>query len=492
MRTPPGPASSRLRSSESGFSIVALLLVVAVVGGAAWWFFFRASAKAPAIAFNSAALTRGDVVQAITATGGLQPVLEVDVSSQISGLLTEVLVDFNDHVKQGDVLARIDPATYESRLASAKADFANAEANFRLATLNNERSHSLFERNLVSRQEVDQSDAQLAQANAQLLTRKSSVTNAETDLERCTLYAPIDGIVIDRLAEVGKTVAASLNAPTLFTLVNDLREMEINAYVSEADIGSIALNQDVNFTVDAYPDRTFRGKVVQIRNSPQREQSVIVYSTIVSVDNSELRLKPGMTANVSIITAARQNVVRVPNSALRVRVPEGVTVIEKEQPNAPAATATESADPADPREQFRALMREAGWDGEGRPDAAIMAKVRQLAQEKGIELPQRGAGGPGGGGGGGGNRGGDGPRPQRQAPADNRPTVRTVYREVAGAATPTLESFRVRLGISDGSTTEVLDGVDEGDTIVTGLAISVSNESTTQNPFSSQRRGPGR
>ncbi len=487
--------TSPSRPPQAGFSIFTILVVLALLGGAAWWFFLRPTHDGPAIAFNSAPVSRGDVIQAVTATGDLQPVVEVDVSSQLSGLLTEVLVDFNDRVSAGDVLARIDPATYESRLASARAELANAEANHRLAVLNNDRVHSLFERNLVSRQEVDQSDAQLAQARAQLLTRGSSVTNAETDVARCTLYAPIDGIVIDRLAEVGKTVAASLNAPTLFTIVNDLREMEINAYVSEADIGSIAENQDVNFTVDAYPDRTFRGKVVQIRNSPQREQSVIVYSTIVSVDNSDLRLKPGMTANVSVITAARPGVVRVPNSALRVRVPDGVTIIERDQPNAPApaAGATDGeADSSDPREQFRALLREAGWSGEGRPDAAIMAKVREIAQEKGIELPQRSGGGGPGGGAGRGGRGDDGERPQRQVPTDNRPTVRTLYREVAGAATPTLESFRVRLGITDGSTTEVLSGLEEGDEIVTGLALSVAEGTSTNNPFTSQRRGPGR
>jgi HlyD family secretion protein len=500
VRTHSGRSPSRLRSTEAGFSIVTLLVILALVGGGAWWFFFRTSSQAPTIAFNSTKLTRGDVVQAITATGELQPVLVVDVSSQISGLLTEVLVDFNDRVSQGDVLARIDPATYESRLASAQADLANAEANHRLATLNNERSHSLFARNLIPLQEVDQSDAQLAQAQAQLLTRTSSVNNAKTDLERCTLYAPIDGFVIDRLAEVGKTVAASLNAPTLFTLVNDLRVMEIKAYVSEADIGSVAQEQNVNFTVDAYPDRTFKGKVTQIRNSPQREQSVIVYSTIVSVNNADLRLKPGMTANVSIVTASRENVVRIANSALRLRVPDGVTIIESEQPNAPASTGNEAAEPADPRAQFRALIIEAGGTGEGRPDPEILAKVRELAQARGIELPQRGGagGGAGGGGGGGagaggGGRGGDSERPQRQTPTDNRPTVRTIYTQVPDAATPTLKSIRVRLGISDGSTTEVLGGVEEGEAIVTGLALTLSKADTTQNPFaSSQRRGPGR
>ena len=500
VRSPFRDHSPALRSTQAGFSILTVIIILALLGGAAWWFFLRPSHNGPIIAFNSSPVSRGNVIQAVTATGDLQPVVEVDVSSQISGLLTEVLVDFNDRVSEGDVLARIDPATFDSRLASARAEFANAEANHRLAVLNNDRVHSLFERNLVSRQEVDQSDAQLAQANAQVLTRGSSVRNAETDVARCTLYAPIDGIVIDRIAEVGKTVAASLNAPTLFTIVNDLREMEINAYVSEADIGSIADDQAVNFTVDAYPDRTFRGKVTQIRNSPQREQSVIVYSTIVNVDNSDLKLKPGMTANVEIVTAAREGVVRVPNSALRVRVPDGVIVIERDQPDQPrSAGGAGGTESSDPRERLRALMREAGWDGEGRPDVAILAKARALAEARGIELPQRTGGGGGGGGGdeggdGDGGRGfGGGERGQRQVPADNRPTVRTLYREVADAATPTLESFRVQLGITDGSTTEVISGLEVGDEIVTGLALSIGGSSSSaNNPFAAQsRRGGG-
>lgn len=477
-------SSANPRRRQSGASLVTLLIALAAVGGLAAWWWLRPDAASAPVSFNTIKVARGDVVQTVTATGDLQPVTTVDVSSQISGLLTEVLVDFNSRVSAGDVLARIDPATYESRLASAKAEYANTAANHRLVKLNNERAHSLFERNLVSRQEVDQSDAQLAQANAQLLTREAAVANAETDLARCTLYAPIDGIVIDRLAEVGKTVAASLNAPTLFTIVNDLAKMEIRAYVSEADIGAVAEGQEVNFTVDAYPSRTFRGRVTQIRNSPLREQSVIVYSTIIAVDNADLRLKPGMTANVSIITAERRGVLRVPNSALRVRVPETVTVLPAPEPAAGESAPAAPTAPADPREQFRALMMEAGWSGEGRPTPDIMQKARDLATARGIELPQRGAGG--GGGGGGGNR------TPAQVPADNRPTVRTLYATTpAGGGQPTVQAVRVTLGISDGSTTEVIAGLEEGSEIVTGLALATaatSAPSGTNNPFASQPR----
>lgn len=449
-------------------------MILAVVGGGAyWWFFPRGDATASSLQFRTAPISRGEVTQTITASGELQPVVEVEVSSQISGLLTDVLVDFNDTVKAGDVLARIDPATYQSRLESAQAELVNAKANHRLAELNDDRVTTLFERKLVSRQEVDDSQAHLAPASAQLLTRRAAVANAETDFARCTIYAPIDGIIIDRQAEVEKTVAASLKAPNLFTISNDLREMEINAYVSEADIGVVAARQPVEFTVDAYLDRKFRGFVRQIRNSPLRAQSVIVYSTIINVDNSDLRLQPGMTANVSIVIASRPNVLRVPNSALRVRVPDTATVTARAESIDSSLAGSASSEPPDPREQYLALMRELGWDGEGRPDREIMQKARALAQERGIELPARGAGGG---------------RPQRQTPTDNRPTVRTLYRVVSNdGMSPVLESFRVQLGITDGSQTAILSGLDEGDEIITGLIITAGAFSTANNPFAAQR-----
>ncbi len=477
---PSSLASPRRSRQHGGASIIIIVILAVLAAGAWWWWRGRAADASGGLRFNSGPVARGDVIQKITATGDLQPVVEVEVSSQISGLLTAVLVDFNDAVKQGDVLARIDPATYESRLASARAELANTEANHRLVQLNHERVKALAERKLVSQSELDQAEAQLAQADAQLLTRRASVATAETDLARCTIYAPIDGIVIDRQAEVGKTVAASLNAPTLFTLINDLRKMEINAYVSEADIGVVAEGQRVEFTVDAYPDRTFRGTVRQIRNAPQSEQSVIVYSTIINVDNRDLRLKPGMTANVSIVVASRENVLRVPNSALRVRPPESIEIVARAEPEgaAPAAVETTSNDP---REQFRALMREAGWDGEGRPDREIFMKARELAQQRGIELPQRGSGGGGGFG------GGSSDRPTRQISTDNKPTVRTLYRLLDDGPAPRLESFKVTLGITDGSTTEVLSGLNEGDTIVTGLAlVAAGADQGTNNPFSNR------
>jgi HlyD family secretion protein len=420
----------------------------------------------------------------VTATGSVQAVTVIDVSSQISGLSAEVLVDYNAPVKVGDVLARIGPATYGSRGRQAEAQLANTQANFNLVRLNAERVRTLHEKNLVSGQELDQSEAQLAQAQAQLQIQNASVENSKVDLARCTIHAPIDGIVIDRLAEVGKTVAASLNAPTLFTFVNDLSKMQIAASVAEADIGSIKSAQDVQFTVDAFPGRQFRGRVSQVRNSPKTEQSVVVYATIIDVDNSDGHLKPGMTANVTIVVSRRNGALRLPNSALRMRAPEEL-VTGPPPPEATAATAapaaaTAAAAPAEPgerrggggnndrREGMRQLFQEAGISfGGGPPAPEALAKLQKLAAERGIELPER----------------------FRAAPAPDAIVSRIVYKAAGTAEKPMLEPVRVRLGITDGSMTEIIDGLSEGDKVVTAVSGgAASGGSQPRNPFSGGRR----
>jgi HlyD family secretion protein len=380
-----------------------LVAATAILGASAAAWYFLGGRAAPPPRLTTVAIARGDLTQGVTATGVLQAVTTVDVSSQISGQIAEVLVDYNSPVKEGDVLARIDPATYQSRLRQAEAQLANTRASFNLVRLNAERVRNLHDKNLVSAQELDQSDAQLAQAEAQLQIQNAAVENAKVDLARCTLLAPIDGIVIDRIAEVGKTVAASLNAPTLFTIVNDLSKMQIAASVAEADIGSIDNGQDVQFTVDAYPSRQFRGRVSQVRNSPKTEQSVVVYATIIDVDNADGSLKPGMTANVNIVVARRAGALRLPNVALRLRAPEelltgapppesvaaGVQVAQAQPPENRRRTG-EGRGTGEGREAMRQLFQDAGISfGGGPPPAEALAKLRALAAERGITLPER-------------------------------------------------------------------------------------------------------
>lgn len=452
------------------------IAATAVIGAAAIAWYLLGNRAAPPAQLTTVAISRGDITQGVTATGTVQAVTVVDVSSQISGLIAEVLVDYNSRVKQGDVLARIDPATYESRLRQAEAQLANTRANYNLVSLNAERVRNLHDKNLVSAQELDQSEAQLAQSEAQLQIQNASVENAKVDLSRCTIYAPIDGVVIDRLAEVGRTVAASLNAPTLFTIVNDLSKMQIAASVAEADIGSIVNGQDVQFTVDAYPTRQFRGRVSQVRNSPKTEQSVVVYATIIDVDNTDGALKPGMTANVTIVIARRTGALRLPNAALRLRAPEELlTSTPPPEPAAAAAATSSQSPPAAPRqrgtgegrEAMRQLFQEAGISfGAGPPSAEALAKLRALAAERGIELPER----------------------FRAAPAADAVVSRVIYRAAGTPEKPKLEPVRVKLGISDGLTTEIVEGLAEGDSVVTAVAgVASTAARPTANPFSGRR-----
>ncbi len=379
------------KSGKLGGTLI-LLVCVAAAAGAGYYFWKRSDVKPPEVA--TAAVTRGDIVQSITATGVLQAPTSVDVSSQISGQVIEVGADYNQQVKKGDLLAKIDPATYVSRLNQAKASLASTQASNTLTKLNTIRTRELRAKNLVSEQELDQAEAQLKQSEAQLLTATASVADAQVNLDRCTILAPIDGTVLDRQTEVGKMVAASLNAPTLFTLVTDLKTMEISADVAEADIGSVALNQEVTFTVDAYPNRQFRGKVIQVRNLPKTAQSVVVYATIIEVDNSDLRLKPGMTANVSIVTARRTGVLKVANSALRARIPDKFQPAKSEGSAAGSTPSTPGSGGARPgggnnREQFQKLLQDAGVTfTPGTPLAAAdIEKLKKIATERGIELP---------------------------------------------------------------------------------------------------------
>lgn len=434
-----------------------ILIVIAAIGGG--YYYSKRTALPPA-EFITASISRSDIVQSVTATGDLQPVTTVEISSQISGLIKEVLVDFNSQVKKGDLLARIDPATYEVRLSSSRAQLANTRANHNLVKLNTERTRSLRAQELVSQQELDQAEAQLTQAEAQLQIQQASVQTAEVDLARCNLYAPIDGIVMDRLAEVGKTVAASLNAPKLFSIAADLTKMQIEADVAEGDIGSVEVGQTVNFTVDTYPNRQFRGKVSQIRNSPVVVQNVVTYVTIIDVHNEDLKLKPGMTANVSIVTARKEDVLRIANSALRVRIPENLLPAPK--------LAADSPKPAT-REQVQQLMTEAGANPSSRRIAPeVRARLIQLAKERKLELPAR---------------------LTRSSEDENGGIVtRTVYKLGGTPTDPKVVPVTIKTGITDGSATEIIEGLNEGDAIITsayqpGATGATAGNASTPNPF---------
>src|SRR5579859_5993240 len=301
--------------------ITLLILLAAIVGGIVW---YLKTHREPAPEYQTAAVSRGDLTQVVTATGQLGPVVNVQVGSQISGIVKKLLVDYNSVVKSNQVIAEIDSSPYEISILKAQADLANAKANQTLSEVQARRADELFTNNLISASDHDIANAQLLQAQAQVQSDEATLKNAKVQLAYCTIYAPVDGVVISRNVDVGQTVAASFNTPTLFVIANDLTKMQIDALVSEADIGGVAVNQNVNFTVDAYPYRTFMGKVSQIRYGAITNQNVINYDCVIGVSNDDQKLLPGMTANVSIITAQRKDVLKIPNAALRFRPPEAI------------------------------------------------------------------------------------------------------------------------------------------------------------------------
>src|SRR6266853_1684937 len=371
-----------------------------------------------AATYQTANVTRGQITQAVTATGTLNPVLNVQVGSQVSGNISKLFADFNSQVKAGQVVAQIDPALFQAAVTQAEGDVASAQAALELARLNAKRTQDLFARKTSSQADLDQAMANLHQGEANVKIKQGALDKVKADLEHCTITSPIDGVVISRSVDVGQTVAASLQAPVIFQIANDLTKMQIDSNVAEADVGVIQVGQDVDFTVDAFPTQTFHGKVVQVRNAPITVQNVVTYDTVIGVSNPDLKLKPGMTANVSIIIARKDDVLQLKNAALRYRPAEA---------GPPSSQNTASR-------------------GGSRPPSTM--------------------------------RQGTGRREQKTS-------ERTVYVLSSSRLTP----VQIKTGISDGVVTEVIEGLKEGDLVVTAeMAAKSQPASTPANPFSAGPR----
>ncbi len=283
--------------------------------------------------FRTEKITRGTITERATATGTVNPLTTVLVGTQVSGRIKALYVDYNDPVTRGQLIAEIDPATFDAQLEEARANLLSATANLAKAeaTLadtdrNLKRQKKLFADNVIGESERDAIETKyqvdkshVAVARAQVVQAQAAFNFAETNLRYTKIYSPIDGIVISRDVDVGQTVAAAFQTPTLYTIARDLKEMQINTNVDEADIGKIKVGQAAEFTVDAYPETTFAGEILQIRNAPIVVQNVVTYDVVIRVDNPDLKLKPGMTASVSIIIVTKKDIVRIPNAALRFR-----------------------------------------------------------------------------------------------------------------------------------------------------------------------------
>jgi HlyD family secretion protein len=278
-----------------------------------------------AVKYGTVPVSVGNIVEHVTASGSLSAVVSVDVGSQVSGKISALYADFNSPVRKGQLVAEVDPTVYAAALRQSVGDLASAKADVTLKRENLERTKVLAPQRAASQLDLDQAVAQLAQAEATVTIKQAAVESAQANLGYCKITAPVDGIVISRKVDVGQTVIAAMSTPVLFTIAQDITEMNISADVSEADIGQVRAGQVVEFTVDAYPDEVFHGRVTQVRKSPTTTQNVVTYQTIISVKNRAEKLFPGMTADVSILVARRANAVEIPNAALRFVPPQGAS-----------------------------------------------------------------------------------------------------------------------------------------------------------------------
>ena len=331
--------------------ISAIIIGVAVAG------FFLLRGRGNELQFGTDKVVRGDIEMAVTATGTVNPVTTVLVGTQVSGTIKNIYVDFNSPVKKGQLIARIDPALFEAQVNQARANLFAAKANLEKAeaTLVDtkrtmERNKELLAKNLIAQSDLDTAEtnyetakASVSAAKSQVAQNEAALSSAETNLFYTKIESPVDGIVVSRNVDVGQTVAASFQTPTLFSIAQDLTKMQIDTNVAEADIGNVRVGQNVEFTVDAYSDITFKGRVWQVRNAPITVQNVVTYDVVIQVANPELKLKPGMTANVSIIISLKKDVLKIPNAALRFKPVErnktsiqqkgaGVWILEQEKP----------------------------------------------------------------------------------------------------------------------------------------------------------------
>jgi HlyD family secretion protein len=575
---------------------IVTLLVVGVIGGSAYAY-YHYKETGPKFTVSSATVSRGDIVDTVGATGTLQAVTTVQVGTQVSGTISQLNADFNSLVKKGQVLARLDPSLFQTQIEQARANLVRSQADLERqkvaledANTKLKRAKELSDRQLLPRSELDAADvaaraaeAQLKSSEAQITQAQASLNQNQVNLEHTVIEAPIDGLVISRNVDVGQTVAASMQAPTLYVLAADLTKMQVVANLDESDVGRIRPGQVVTFRVDAYPNEMFRGTVSQVRLNPIVQQNVVTYATVIDVPNNELKLKPGMTANVNVEIARSSNVLRVPNSALRFRptnemyaaigqtppdpaqlradgggrrggqnnqqaaaTPEAAAEHKPDQTAQPAARATS--------DKIAAADKTAKTDAQSgaRAGSAPIADGATGRGEGGLNGGRAGGGGRGGFSGGGGRGGGDNAsggdrfaaRTQNMTPEEREQRLQRMRergfdptaggnggaprngRGAAPAAAATtaaarksgattidalfgplarvettgrawlyadkqLKPVRLRLGISDGQNTELIEGdLQQGAEVVTNIALGNDTRPAATNfPFGQPGRG---
>ena len=293
------------------YGIIALAVLAALI------FFFMGGKKQPQASYNEAVVTKGEVSTTITATGTIEPVTQVEVGTQVSGIIDKIYVDFNSEVKKGQVIAEMDRRNLTSDLTTAQSNLASAKSSLDYQEAYYKRYKTLYDKGLISTNDYENAYLQYQQAKETYRSRQESVRTAQQNLAYATITSPIDGVILDKAVEEGQTVAAGFSTPTLFTIAQDLTDMRVIADIDEADIGGVKEGQRVQFSVDAYPDETFEGSVTQVRQQATTESNVVTYEVVIGAPNKDLKLKPGLTANVTIYTNHTSDVLIVPNKALK-------------------------------------------------------------------------------------------------------------------------------------------------------------------------------
>jgi HlyD family secretion protein len=439
--------------------------VVVAVGAGALWIYRNAEAHEPP-AYRFATVTRGNLESTVSATGALSAVTTVQVGTQVSGQVAQIYVDFNDRVKKGQLLARIDPTLQQQAVLDAQAGLVRAQADLERSKAEYERNKTLFDQKVLTATEFNTAQYNYTVAQASVKSAQVALDRARKNLSYTEIYAPIDGVVVERNVDVGQTVAASLSAPQLFLIANNLSQMQILASVDESDIGLIHERQDVRFTVQAYPNQTFTGNVRQVRLQSATTENVVNYTVVVSVANPKGTLLPGMTATVEFLTGSAKDALIVPNAALRFRAtPEmmaeaGVSASGTGAPR----TAADSAAFAARRDSLRAARAASGASGAG-----------QAAGQAGAN----------------GNRAGGTGEARSQVSGGTRGGFAQLWYLDSTTGKPAV--MRVRAGLSDGQNTQVMGpNVKEGMQVIIGTATTTAAPTTTTtSPFQQQRRGPG-
>ena len=428
-----------------------VLAIAMPLGATGFWYYHRAEAR-EAPSYRFATVERGSLQSTVSATGALSAVRTVQVGTQVSGQVAAIYVDFNDRVKKGQLLARIDPTLQEQAVQDAQAQLAKAQAQFNLSRENFERNETLHAQKIITETEYQASQADYAVAQSSVRSAEISLQRAKQNLAYTSIHSPIDGVIVERNVDVGQTVAASLSAPQLFLIANDLSQMQILASVDESDIGQISEGQPVEFTVQAYSNQKFTGTVQQVRLQSTTTENVVNYTVVVAVKNADGKLLPGMTATVAFSTGAARDVMTVSNTALRFRPTE--EMLAAAGLNANGAPVTAGGD----------STRGRAFPSDSAARAAFIAQRRAA----------RGA-----------TAGGAGTSGQR-------PTMATLW---FVDSTGKLAAARVRTGLTDGQKTEIQSAkISAGMQVIVGTTSGQSSSSTASNPFQPQggpRRGPG-